>query len=115
MHNLKAVEPYNTNNAVLIAYDFDSSGLVDARYAVPNPQLPIRGVKDRWFNIKGCSRKEIQDQVDHFQIHKKEILDYCQSYSILNNQSYKSSLGYIEGFFEIIEEPDEVKERFVHK
>ena len=115
MHNLNAIQPVNTKNALLIAYDFDSSGLVDAIYAVPNPKLPIRDVKDRWFNIKGCSRKEIQEQVDHFEKYKKEILAYSQNYTILNSHSHKTSLEYIEAFFEIIEDSDEVKERFVHK
>ena len=114
MHNLKAIQPINSNNAILIAYDFDSSGLVDARYALPNPMLPIQDVKDRWFNMKGCSRKEIQQHVDHFQNRKMEILDFCQKYSILNNQSHITTMEYIEGFYKIIEDPNEVKEQFVH-
>ena len=114
MHNLKAVQPKNTNDAILIAYDFDSSGLVDARYALPHPMLPIQDVKDRWFNMKGCSGKEIQEHVDHFQNCKTDILDYCQSFSILNSQSHKTSMEYIEAFYVIIENPSEVKEQFVH-
>lgn len=115
MHNLTAVELKKSDKPVLIAYDFDYSGLVDAKYATPNPELPIRDVKDRWFNIKGCSRKEIEEQIQYFQSHKEQIMSQCQNFKLLKKHSHSRSLKYIAEFFTIIENPASVNDQFIHK
>jgi len=48
MHN---IEPIRSMDGTLIpvSYDFDWSGTIDARYAEPNPSLPIRNVRQRIF------------------------------------------------------------------
>ncbi len=115
MHNLIAIEKKKSDLAVLVAYDFDYSGLVDAKYAIPNPVLPTKDVKERWFNIKGCSRKEIETQFEHFREHKDEIINYCKEFKILNKKSYYSSLDYISEFFEIIDKPGARSDQFIRK
>jgi len=115
MHNLKAVRMKNSDSALLIPYDFDYSGLVDARYAVPNPEMPIRDVKDRWFNISGCNRKEVEKQIEVYLSKKDEILECTQNFTLLNKNSHYDASKYISDFFKIIENPREVKSQFVRK
>ncbi len=114
MHNLMAIQLKNSDAAFLIPYDFDYSGLVDARYAIPNPEMPIRTVKDRWFNISGCNRMEIEKQVEDYKSHKDEAMEYTRNFTLLNKNTLAASVKYISEFFKIIEDPREVKSQFVH-
>ena len=114
-HNLKGVQVHDKDQTILIAYDFDFSGLVDTRYAVPNPELPVRDVKQRWFNIRGCRVKDVQEQIDHYLARKDEILNYCQNFTILSGSFHNAVNNYISEFFEIIEKPDIIKKEFIHK
>jgi hypothetical protein len=112
-HNLKAVQVDETNSTIVIAYDFDSSGLVGTKYALPHPEMPIKDVKVRWFNLKGCNEKDVTEQIEHFKGHKEEIMDYCRNYTVLSKKSYAEVLKYISEFFEIIENPRSVSDQFV--
>lgn len=50
-HNSKLIGPDKgaRTNLIPVPYDFDMSGWVDAPYAVPNEQLPIRNVRSRLY------------------------------------------------------------------
>ena len=47
LHNVKLLQYDNGHKMTPIPYDFDFSGLVDAPYAIPNPDLDITDVKHR--------------------------------------------------------------------
>ncbi|MGK7369330.1 MAG: hypothetical protein ACNS64_03875, partial [Candidatus Halalkalibacterium sp. M3_1C_030] len=49
LHNIKLVMPVGEQTPYAIPYDFDWSGIVDARYAEPNPVLNIRSIRQRLF------------------------------------------------------------------
>lgn len=87
-----------------IPYDFDFSGLVDAPYAIPNPNFGIPNVRTRIYlgfkedseNLKGTlayfktKRLNLMELVDNFKpldtIKRTEILDYLNSfYANMNN------------------------------
>jgi hypothetical protein len=57
-----------------IPYDFDWSGAVNARYAVPNSQLPIHTVQDRLWRGDCRSVEELTPLLDHFK-QKRPALD----------------------------------------
>lgn len=48
-HNSELIGPKSAATVFAVPYDFDSSGLVDAHYAAPNPALPIRSNRERLF------------------------------------------------------------------
>ena len=48
-HNARLIGDGSGNNVVAVPYDFDSSGFVDAHYAVPNDFLGIRSVTQRLY------------------------------------------------------------------
>ena len=61
MHNLKAVQPVD-QDAILIAYDFDYSGLVDARYAVPNPSCRFVMLKIAGLILKAAAGRKLKNR-----------------------------------------------------
>jgi hypothetical protein len=55
-HNIVLIRD-SEGHVTAVPYDFDFSGLVDAEYATPAPQLPIRSVTQRVF--RGVCRSDI--------------------------------------------------------
>ena len=55
-------------------YDFDLSGLVNARYAKPNPELPINRVTTRYYQGVCVSEADLEEALSA--IHKKREVPY---------------------------------------
>lgn len=86
-----------------LPYDFDMSGLVDAQYAGPAPNLPIKEVRDRHF-LGFCSPGLEQDSLYEPYLENKEaLLSLVKTVPGLDRKSVKSTLRYLQEFFEILE------------
>jgi hypothetical protein len=94
---------------IAIPYDFDMSGLVNARYAAPPEHLPIRLVRTRYYRGL-CQPPEVMDEaIAHVLSKKDEILALFTDTPELSRLSRNRSIGYIENYFAILE--NEVKLR----
>jgi hypothetical protein len=115
-HNVKLIapEPLGDDDWIyVVPYDFDSAGLVDAKYAAPPDGLPIRKVTQRlyrgycWHNENlPAARQLILDK-------KAEILGLVENDSRLNSKTKRDAGRYLENFFEIIEDDEEFQEEIV--
>ena len=91
---------------VWVPYDFDWSGIVNARYAVPNPILPIRNVRERIF--RGFCRPSGVDWppiVARFQRIRDSIPPLYQGMEGLDDGRRKQALEYIDDFYKILDDP----------
>lgn len=117
MHNMELMESagreYHT-----VPYDFDFSGIVNARYATPDPSLPIRRVRQRLF------RGFCPDQVNRpesvyeqafarFLEVKERIYDLWEGLEALERDRLEESLEYFEEFYQTIEDPDRMESRML--
>lgn len=90
---------------LLVPYDFDFSGAVDARYATPDPKLPISSVRQRVF--RGFCR----DDVDHaalaetFNAHRQEIEALYRSFPGLEDGDRRRVLKYYDQFYDVLNDP----------
>ena len=93
---------------VPVPYDFDSSGLVNARYARPPDFVPIDRVRQRYF--MGYCRDEqfLDDAVAYFR-ERREAIRAVFSSDLLTDKTRKSTLKYIDRFFDILDSPKKVK------
>jgi hypothetical protein len=105
LHN---VELYATAATIFpIPFDFDYSGAVDARYAVPPPQLPIKRVRDRL--MRGyCAPTEEYEKV--FALFKEKRAAITALYSdelgrLLDATARDRTLEYFDEFYRVIGEP----------
>ena len=84
-----------------VPYDFDFSGLVDAEYATPSSELPIRSVTQRLF--RGVCRPDTDwpRVFDVFEEQHDAIVALTQT---LNAQSSArdSTQRYLDSFFEVV-------------
>jgi len=113
MHNMELLHlppsPYST-----VPFDFDFSGIIDARYANPEESLPIRSVRDRLF--RGLCPEEVNRQLEdyeavfeEFRQKKEEIYDLWRSQEGLEEGRLERTLDYLEDFYKILNDPRQVQ------
>jgi hypothetical protein len=90
---------------LVVPYDFDWSGVVDARYAVPDPQLPIRDVKDRMF--RGFCRPRLDHEAlkARFNAQRDAIRALYEGMPELDKGQRERALKYYERFYETLNSP----------
>jgi hypothetical protein len=106
-HNIKIIKPLNYGNSLGIAvpYDFDLTGVVNAAYAIPPPNMNIENVRDRIYSGL-CRTKEvyIKDLSEYIKS-KEKIYAAVNDCPGLNQRSKKDITNYLDGFFDQLDKP----------
>jgi hypothetical protein len=104
LHNIEIVE---ADSGVLyaVAYDFDWTGAINARYAEPDPSLGIRSVRQRLWRGICPDLESLQATTQHFLAQRPRILALTDSVPGLEASRAKRMREYFEEFFETIGEP----------
>jgi len=112
LHNIRIAV---TDSSVVypIPYDFDFSGLVNAPYATPAPQLQIRGVRDRLFRGPCRTWEEIAPSVARFVERQADILALVDEAPRLEGNDAHDARGFLEEFFEVARDPRQAQRTFV--
>ena len=114
-HNVRIValaNPGDMQGFLVIPYDFDYTGLVNAGYAVPDErgqELGITHVRDRYYLGPCRSREVLQEMVDELASHKEEMLDYIRNFEYLDESGREDILNYLNGYFEEAEDEDFIR------
>ncbi len=109
LHNLKLYDLPKTQ--YLVPYDFDYSGFVNAKYAVPSASIPIKNIRDRYYQGP-CSDPAIFGKaLDHIISKKERIYQTILFYPYLKKKEKEKMIDYLDEFF--IEATD--KETFINK
>lgn len=88
-----------------VPFDFDSSGLVNASYAVPVESLSIRSVTERVYRGFCVHNAMLEPARREFLDREAEILDLVSNENRLDARNRESALRYVGGFFEILRSP----------
>ena len=112
LHNVRIVAT-PTGQLIPIAYDFDFSGLVDARYASVDPRLPIKRVRDRLFRGPCKTAEEWEPTLAGFRSKKSEVLALYDSLPGLDKGYAKDSQDYLRDFFRILDRASDVRGEIV--
>jgi hypothetical protein len=107
-HNVKIFKSLNYDNGALgiaVPYDFDLTGVVNADYAIPPPNMNIEKVRDRIYS-GSCRTKEVYiKDLREFIDRKEKIYSTVNSCSQLNQRSKKDITTYLDSFFDQLEKP----------
>lgn len=98
-----------------IPYDFDSSGLVNTHYAVPPDGLKVRNIRQRLYRGFCVFNDSLPQAAKQFNDKKTDILALFKNNPHLNKRSRESAVSYIEGFYEILNEPKLFKQEITDK
>lgn len=91
-----------------VPFDFDLCGLVNARYARPNPKLTISRVTQRRYRGYCIDREELAGALTRITTLRTEILDVINSLPGLSPEERRISLAYLERFFAMAEDEDKL-------
>ncbi|MGD2122729.1 MAG: hypothetical protein PVJ76_13335, partial [Gemmatimonadota bacterium] len=100
-----------------IPYDFDWTGLVDAPYAAPN-RLTVdlhATVRQRVYWGVCVPGIDYQRQFDRFNEVREAILNQARNQVGLEEGNVRSAVGYLEEFYEIINDPGDARSRIVDR
>ncbi len=98
----------------VVPYDFDYSGLVNARYAIPPPELPISSVRERYYLGFARTPEELQAALLLLRKQKEAIDSLILNFAPLDAFHKKDMIKYISDFFEMTEKEKDIKERFIN-
>ena len=104
--NIKLIGQDPDNDPIYaIPNDFDSSGFVDAHYAVPPAGLPISSVTQRLFRGFCAHNGTLEDAKQRFLAREQDIYSLVESESRLNSDSKQKAKSYLGMFFAIMRDP----------
>ena len=111
-HNMLILLAPTTRLAV--PYDYDFSGAVNASYAIPPPQIPIRSVRER--NYRGFCQPDsvLMPVLDRFRTAKDSIYAAVRAVPDLPERDVRELLEYFDGFYKDINDRGTVQRVFVH-
>ncbi len=98
-----------------IPYDFDSSGLVNAHYALPPDGLRVRNIRQRLYRGYCPSNETLPQAVKLFNDKRADILALFKNNLHLNDKTHTSALRYINDFYEIINDPKKFQKEIIDK
>lgn len=91
-----------------IAYDFDHSGLVDAPYATPPPQVAVATVRSRRYRGYCIHNDEARAAAAEAYAARGALLAVLDAIPQLNARSRNRASAYLAGFFEDVGSPEGV-------
>ena len=115
-HNIKLIVPVKDSTVAepySVPYDFDYSGLVNSDYSVPDERLEIESVKQRLYRGYPRSDKELEIALEIFMLQKSNIYETINHFELLTPKSRKTMVSYLDEFYDIIRQPNQVKSVFI--
>jgi hypothetical protein len=109
------IVPYQRADGVFlpVPYDYDSAGIVNTPYALPNERLHITSVRQRLYRGNNCdSMAELESTLAKFDAVKPQLLELYSTSSGLDKREAASATAYVDEFFETRADPKKVERAF---
>jgi hypothetical protein len=103
LRNVRLLQLKKGAGAFFVPYDFDFSGVVNAPYAIPAPDLGITNCRQRVFLGSATSREELLPAIEHFRAKKEELFRYVNSFKNLRATSRKDVIAYLQSFYDCLD------------
>lgn len=107
LHNLKLIRRNDPADATIypVPYDFDYSGLINARYAVPPERMQVESVRDRCYLGPCPDEARIEALRAEFLARRDEVLAIFADSPYLDSYYRRRALDYLESFCQLLERP----------
>ena len=115
-HNVDLLSVTKAPPYIALPFDFDFSGLVGASYAEPNPRYPIKTVGTRFYKGRCKNNALLPDTLAVFQRKREHLFAVIDEVAELDKTAARAARfarSYIEKFYEIIDDPDDVRRQLV--
>ena len=112
-HNGRVLsEPDAEDGWMVVPYDFDQTGIINARYAAPVPQLGIRSVRQRLWRGRCVHNDQLDTVIEKFN-EQREALELALLPDGM--KSKKTAQRYIDAFYDIINDPGRLEKYILDK
>ncbi|MEP6834025.1 MAG: hypothetical protein ABJB74_11550 [Gemmatimonas sp.] len=112
-HNIALLRDSTATVIRTVAYDFDWSGVVNPRYATPDPRLGIKLVTERIYRGPCLTVAQWQPTLDWFVAARPAIDSIYKSIPSLEPRVVKSSLEYYNDFYKAFADPKAIKRNLI--
>ncbi|MEE4329556.1 MAG: hypothetical protein V2J10_01720 [Wenzhouxiangella sp.] len=113
-HNAKLIgEEESLDPLHPVPYDFDSSGWVDAHYAVPPAQLSLRDVTERQFRGFCAHNEGLEPARQEFLAARDDLVAIVEAEPRLSVRRRGTALRYLDDFFEVLTDDREFERRII--
>lgn len=114
-HNGKPlVEAGRRDEIVVIPYDFDQAGLINAEYARPSRQLPIRSVRNRLYRGFCRFNDQVPEVLSLFK-ERREAIETLITQSRLSRAARRAAESYIRVFYAVADSEKAVQKQIFGK
>jgi hypothetical protein len=86
--------------AMIVPFDFDYAGLVNADYAVPFETLPIKTVRERLYLAVCRDEESLKNTLREFTEKKEEFYRVINDFPYLKVKSKKDIINYLDSFYD---------------
>jgi hypothetical protein len=106
-HNLKilALKEYGPTGFLPVPYDFDFSGLVNADYAVPGPDLGTTSTRERYYLGPCRPDQDYEETIQELAQSHDKILEYIKGFEYLDEKEKADIIGYLDSYYKESVEP----------
>ncbi len=98
-----------------IPYDFDSSGLVNAHYALPPVGLGVRNIRQRLYRGFCFANDALPGAVEVFEQNRPGIMALFSDNPQLDDKYREQAIEYIEDFYAVINDPKRFEKEITGK
>jgi hypothetical protein len=112
-HNVKMIRAAGPTYLV-VPFDFDFAGAVDANYATPDATLGIRNVRQRVYRGFCRDGLDYTSIVSLFNERKDDIHALVRGFDPLNEEERQDLIEYYDGFYDIINNPGRLRREIVN-
>lgn len=115
--NIRLLQPLDSPGTApcAVPYDFDYCGMVNAPYAVPFEELPIRDIKERYYQGFPRSREELEEAFRLFWQQRAAMYDLIRNMKLLSRQYQLEMTAYLDEFFDVISNEKKIKDQFTDR
>lgn len=99
---------------IVLPYDFDTAGLINAEYAAPAAGLRIRSVRQRLYRGYCATNAELDWAVQRFN-ERRAAVEHVFDAELVNERSRSRTLDYVAAFYDIVNNPEELQDEIVER
>ncbi len=115
-HNAKLVGQDPIKDPVYpVPYDFDAAGLINAPYATPPENLPVRNVTQRLYRGFCAHNETMEEGRERFLDHEQAILALVTDEPLLNSSTRKKALKFLGKFFDTLKDDKDFQKKIIAK
>lgn len=103
VRNVKIVTQGKDEAKLVVPYDFDFAGLINATYAIPNTDFGLKSTQERVYLGYYADKAVFTENLNIFLEKKKTLRSLIKSCKYINAESKSDMLLYLDTFYDFIE------------